>query len=108
MATAPTTHTYQDAYLKAHVTPEREARAVTQVATFGSFDAAWAARLVVLRAYTITCLECQAAPDDLFAQKLKHYRPEWDAVLQQAQDAAAGHAIAPQPWAFLSIPLERA
>jgi len=99
-------HTYQDAYLKGQITEDRESRAALEVATFGSFSTAWSDRLVVLRAYIITALECQAQPDDLFAQKLKHYRQEWDAVLLQAK--AATPAADGKPMSLFSIQLERA
>lgn len=100
------TQTYQDAYLKAHVTQDRETRATAEVATFGTFAANWTARLVVLRAYIITCLECQAQPDDLFAQKLKHYRLEWDSTLLQARtDTPSADG---KPFSLFSINLERA
>lgn len=107
MATTPLVYTYFDAYLKGHVTLEREARAVAEVATFGSFASDWTARLVVLRAYVITCLECQAAPDDLFAQKLKHYRQEFDTLLVQARNATPAPDGKPAR-ALFSINLERA
>lgn len=102
-----TTHTYFDGYLKTHVTDEREARATAEVATFGSFAGDWTARLVVLRAYVITCLECQGATDDLFAQKLKHYRQEFDALLVQARNATPVADGKPAR-ALFSINLERA
>ena len=82
-------HSYQDAYLKAQITEERHTRAASEVVAIGNFTSDWFARLVVLRAYMIVCLECQAQPDDLFAQKLKHYRQEWEQALPQAQAAAA-------------------
>lgn len=100
------TNTYQDAYLKAQVTEDRENRATAEVSTFGTFAADWTSRLVVLRAYMITCLECQAQPDDLFAQKLKHYRQEWDSTLIQARNASA--ETGGKPFSLFSINLERA
>ena len=102
----PIAHTYFDAYLKNHVTEERETRAAAEVAELGTFAAEWVARLVILRAYIITCLECQAQPDDLFAQKLKHYRGEFDSVLSQARTATPDADGNPLP--SLSVSLERA
>ena len=102
----PLAHTYFDAYLKNHVTEERETRAATDVADLGAFATEWVARLVVLRAYIIACLECQAQPDDLFAQKLKHYRGEFDSVLGQARAATQDDDGNPLP--ALSVALERA
>ena len=102
----PLAHTYYDAYLKNHVTTEREDRATAEVAEYGAFAAEWTARLVVLRTYVITCLECQAQPDDLFAQKLKHYRSEFETVLAQARAATPDDDGNPLP--VFSVPLERA
>jgi hypothetical protein len=99
-------HTYYDAYLKAHVTEERETRAASEVAEFGTFATEWEDRLEVLRTYVITCLECQAQPDDLFAQKLKNYRAEFDSVLAQAR--AATQDQDGNPLTVLTIPIERA
>lgn len=102
----PLTHTYFDAYLKSHITEERETRAAAEVAEHGTFSADWTARLTVLRAYIITCLECQAQPDDLFSQKLKNYRSEFDSVLAQARAATPDESCAPV--SLLSVSLERA
>lgn len=102
----PLINTYFDGYLKNQVTEEREARAVTEVAEIGTFAAEWVSRLTVLRAYVITCLECQAAPDDLFAQKLKNYRSEFEAVLAQAKSATTDSEG--KPMQTLTVSLERA
>lgn len=100
-----TIHSYEDPYLVNLVTAEREGRATQYVATLGAFSADWVARLVVLRTYIITCVECQASPDDLFVQKLKHYRQEFDAVLAQARAATPKQDGS---FAFFTIGLERA
>lgn len=102
----PLAHTYNDAYLKNYVTEEREARAAAEVAEKGAYAAEWVARLVVLRAYVIVCLECQAQPDDLFAQKLKNYRAEFDSVLAQAKADTTDAAGNPVP--VFSLAIERA
>jgi hypothetical protein len=101
-----TTYVYADAYLKSQVTDDRETRAIADVAAIATFSADWAQKLAILRAYILTCLECQAQPDDLFAQKLKHYRAEWDSVLTQAKAATTDTDGLPLP--ALTIPLERA
>lgn len=91
----PNTYAYADAYLARHVTPARETQAVRDVAMAGTFPDEWVARLVVLRAYMITCMECQQAPDDLFAGKLSSYRKDYtDAIplARAAQEAAAEDA----------------
>lgn len=96
---------YADAYLKAQVTDDRELRAAADVAAYGTFGASWLEKLTIIRAYIITCLECQAQPDDLFASKLKHYREEWDVTLASAQ--AAAETDGGSGLAVFSIPLER-
>ena len=85
----PLTHPYHDQYLGPLVTGPTEERAVADVDALGSFPAAWAARLVVLRTYILTCLDSQRAPEDLFTAKLAVYRKEFDATLPQAKAAQA-------------------
>ena len=102
----PLTHTYDDAYLKQHITDAREARATADVLDLGSFATEWTTRLIILRAYILTALECQAQPDDLFSQKIKHYRVEFDSVLGQARAATQDSQGRPLP--VLTIALERA
>ena len=102
----PLTYTYADAYLKAQVTEDRENRAEADVDAIATFSAEWKQKLSILRAYVITCLECQAQPDDLFAQKLKHYRQEWDATLAAAKAATEDEEGNALP--SFSISLERA
>lgn len=99
--------TYHDAWLKTHATPEREARAFADVDAIAAFPTEWRDRLAVLRTYELVCLECQANADDLFAQKLKHYRAEWQTTLTQAR-AALPSAAATGGAAVFSITLERA
>ena len=92
----PTTYPYADGYLAPLVTMERETQAITDVADLGTLPASWVQRLVIIRAYVITCLECSKAPDDTFATKLSAYRKEYTDQLgraraaQDAVDAAAG------------------
>lgn len=100
------TYTYADAYLKAQVTEDRENRAEEDVDAIATFAAEWKEKLTILRAYIIACLECQAQPDDLFAQKLKHYRQEWEGALASAKSATLDDESNPLP--SLSISLERA
>ena len=84
----PLTNAYHDAYLAPLVTPEREERAAAEVAQLGTFSATWLARLTVLRAYVLTCIESQKAPDDLFGAKLAEYRREFEKLLPSATAAA--------------------
>ncbi|MBS3953638.1 MAG: hypothetical protein KGZ88_11880 [Methylomicrobium sp.] len=84
--------TYNDAYLKTRVTEDIEDRALLDVDNLGDFPDTpinWRERLGVLRSYIITCLELGADSDDVFAQKLKQYRVEFDYQLVQARNAAA-------------------
>lgn len=107
----PLTHYYADAYLAPLVTEDREARATADVAELGTLPAAWVTRLVVARAYVLTCLESQRAADDTFSAKLAAYRKEWDSALAQAraaQAAAAAAAGGTGSGSFYSVPLERA
>jgi hypothetical protein len=97
------TYTYADAYLKPNVNEEREGRALADVGD--AYPEPWKGKLVVLRAYVITALECQAQPDDLFAQKLKHYRAEYDAMLAQSRAATATSSAG---LLVFSVPMERA
>ena len=107
----PLTNTYFDGYLAPLVTVDRETRAAADVAAYGTLPAAWVTRLVVLRAYMLTCLESQKAPDDLFAAKLSAYRKEYDSSViqaiqaQAAADALTGTANSSSPFV---IPIERA
>lgn len=97
-------YAYADAYLRTHINEDREARAIADVGD--AYAEPWKGKLVVLRAYVITALECQAQPDDLFAQKLKHYRAEYDAMLVQAK-AATQTDTGGAGLVVFSVPLER-
>ena len=109
----PLAHPYTDAYLAPLVTTERETRAAAEVALTGSYPGAWTQRLVILRAYILTCLESQKSPDDTFAAKLSAYRKEYESALpaaraaQAAAEAAAGTAPTGAGSPF-SVTLERA
>ena len=84
-----TTYTYNDGYLTKLITEDRETRAMAEVGQIGTLPQTWVSRLTILRAYIITCIECQASADDLFAQKLAAYRKEYDTALPQARTAQA-------------------
>lgn len=81
------TYPYADGYLAPHVTPARERQAIADVGDAGVFPAAWVQRLVILRAYIITCLECQKSAEDMFSAKLASYRKEYADALTQARAA---------------------
>jgi len=85
----PLTYTYTDGYIAAQVDPTREARAVADVAQLGTLPVTWVQRLVVLRAYVITCMECAKSPEDMWSTKLAFYRKEYDSTLPQARAAQA-------------------
>lgn len=100
--------TYTDAYLKTRITQDMEDRALLDVDNLGAFPTTpinWRERLGVLRAYVIACLELGASADDVFSQKLRQYRQEFDQQLTLAKQAAA--AAASTPFALASIELER-
>lgn len=108
-----TTYTYFDPYLTPLVTPEREARALSDVmAQRGDFPPAWLERLTRLRAYVITCQESQKSAEDLFSVKLAQYQKEHDKMLPMAQVAAdaalASTGLVALPMrSFVSIELHR-
>lgn len=110
------TYFYPDAYLQPLVTESREQRAIADVA--GQFEATtalpafWKQRLVILRAYVITCQESQRAPEDLFTAKLKTYSAEWDkagpaAIVARDAEASGGSGVAVGGASFVSVSLER-
>ena len=108
------TQTYHDEYLLKLITQSREDRAAADVADEGTFPASWTSRLIVLRAYVITCQECMRTPDDTFDAKLKTYRAEYkDALVsarlaQLAATAAAGGSSAPSGGgSFFTVDLMR-
>lgn len=113
----PLTYAYQDPYLANLVTPEREARALSDVQAWrNDFPAAWLERLTRLRAYVIVCQESQKATDDLFSAKLTEYRREFEKLLPQATTAALAAAAAaaeaagdvPGRTSVIAIDIERA
>lgn len=108
-----TIHTYTDGYLAPQVTTAREDKAIAEVDALGTFPTEWRDRLVICRAYVITCIECMRSADDTFSAKLSAYRKDWEALLVQARLAqAAAEAAAGTPQlgggSFFTVPLERA
>ena len=85
----PLTQTYHDAYLTPLITQDREDRATAQVADEGVFPASWTSRLIILRAYILTCQECMRAPGDTFEAKLTTYNRDWKDALASARLAQA-------------------
>lgn len=81
------TLTYHDSYLAPLLTEEREARALVDVDQIATFPTVWRDKLGVLRGYVLTCLESNAAGDDVFSVKLKQYQKEFDATLALARAA---------------------
>ena len=102
------TYAYNDAFLAKFCTSDRESRATDDVATTGTFPAAWTERLVICRTYILACLEHQADAEDLFSVKLKTYRGEWDRILPLAQAAQDEADDVVSGGGVFSIPLERA
>jgi hypothetical protein len=99
---------FNDAFLAKFCTSDRQVRAAEDVATIGTFPAAWEKRLVVLRTYILACIEHQADAEDLFNTKLKTYRGEWDRTLPLAQSAQNADDDVVDSGGVFSIPLERA
>jgi hypothetical protein len=105
-----TTYAYPDAYLAKFCTNERESRAMTDVevmAGSNTFSAEWLERLTITQTYILACQEQGAAPDDLFAAKLKIYRAQLGVQLPQAIAAAESVAGTVSGIGMFSIPLHR-
>ncbi len=77
-------YTYPDEYLAKRITEDRETRAINEASLTGITDTAYLEKLSILKCYIITSLECNSKPDDVFAQKLKIYSKEYDALLSTA------------------------
>lgn len=104
---------YPDAYLSPFCDSDREDRAVAEVTRLAAvadveFSDDWTEQLVVAQCYILAALENQAAPDDLFAAKLKAYRQRLDSLLPQAIAAARAADDVISGVSLFSIPLERA
>ena len=105
-----TIYTYPDAYLSKFCTEAREARAiedVTVMAGSNTFSDEWTERLVITQCYILACQEQGAAPDDLFAAKLKIYRQQLNTQLPQAIMDAESTAGSVSGVGLFSIPLFR-
>ena len=110
-----TTYTYPDAFLNEFCTEAVEARAVSeidlieqQLPSGQTFDAEWTERLTITQTYIFAAIDNQAAPDDLFAEKIKIYRAQFQTQLPQATAAASAAANQIGGLGLFSIPLERA
>lgn len=90
----PLAYAYSDKYLAPLVTTTTETTAVEDVALEGSFSPTHTEKLVILRAYVLTCQDSQRTPDDVFAAKLATYRKEYGETLTRARIAAAAAAAA--------------
>ncbi|MDG4549865.1 MAG: hypothetical protein P9G45_06070 [Candidatus Contendobacter sp.] len=101
------TLTYHDAYLAPLIAAKEawETRAIADVAELGTFPDPWPAKLAVLRAYLLCCLESLADESDVFSAKLKQYRQEWAATLQAARIAA--NTAADTPTRLFTVPIQR-
>jgi hypothetical protein len=105
-----TTYTYPDAYLAKFCTEAREARAIEDVAVMAgsnTFSADWLERLTITQTYILACQEQGAAPDDLFAAKLKIYRAQLGVQLPQAIANAKATAGTVSGIGMFSIPIFR-
>jgi hypothetical protein len=103
-------YVYPDAYLARFCNQDREDRALADVAVMAgsrTFSADYIERLTILQAYVISCLENQAADDDLFTTKLKTYREQLQLVLSQAILDADATAETTGGFSLFAVPLER-
>lgn len=108
-----TQYEYPDAYLARFCVADREDRAVAHVAQLAmsagvTLSPYWLEQTTVVQTYVLAALENQADADDLFAQKLKHYRQRFDVLLPQGIAAAQAEAGTVGGLTLFSIPLERA
>lgn len=105
-----TTYTYNDAFLAQFCTDDREARAIADVEMMTGarvLTSEWTEKLVIWQTYILACQEEQAAPDDLFASKLKMYRSQMSADLPQAIIAADEADEVISSLGIFSVPLYR-
>jgi hypothetical protein len=84
-------YTYFDATLAKRINDDYESRAIADVNSLGFTNTVATAylyqQLVIYRCYQIMALELSTANDDIYAQKLTHYRKEYDAVSKQFKNA---------------------
>lgn len=104
------TYTYTDAFIGPKITTAIETRAIADVADLGTLPQVWVDRLVVLRAYILTCLEKLATADDAWSVKLGAYRKEYHDIYTKAviaQTAVNAMTGTSSGNSFTSINLER-
>lgn len=81
------TYTYFDAILASQVTDDYEARAINDLASLGYTNTPATAylyqQLVVFKVYQIMAIELSTDSGDIYAQKLTHYKKEFDAIAAQ-------------------------
>lgn len=101
--------TYTDGYLKSLVTDEIEGRAEEDVkAINAAYPEPWISKLIVVRAYILTCGENCKSDTDIFHTKLKFYEGEWKSQLNNANAAFNAGSKTPTLYGSLSIPILRA
>jgi len=78
---------YFDAILSPQVTDDYETRAIADVNSLGytnTTDTAYLyQQLVIFKVYQMMALELSSESNDIYAQKLTHYRKEFDAIATQ-------------------------
>lgn len=86
-------YTYFDAQLTQRMNDDLEARAIADIASMGytstttGLSAYLYQQLVIYRAYIICATENATEKDDVYSQKIKQYKAEFDAVQEQAKTA---------------------
>ena len=73
------------------------------MADLGPFPAPWPAKLAVLRACILCCMESLADETDVLSAKLKQYVPEFKIALNAARQAANAAATTPADSLFAPI-----
>lgn len=101
-------NSYSDSYLKNLVTSDIEDSAFEDVNAINpNFPEPWKTKLVVIRAYILTCGENSSSKEDLFHSKISFYRDEWKTILKAASDAYNALATTTTKSYFMSIPIAR-
>ena len=84
-------HQYYDALLSPLISDNIEQRAIDDIASLGYTDTTIGLtsyllqQMVIYRAYIICATESSTDVDDVFSQKVKQYKKELDAVVEQAK-----------------------
>ena len=101
-------NTYNDKFLSPLISEDIEGRAEEDVMAINDgYTDPWKTKLIVCRAYIITCMENCKSADDIFHVKQKAYESEWKNQLGNANDAFNLASPNPTPYGNISIPWSR-